>query len=200
MPALRTGDASPQMMVLGLIVQQPDTVAGVNRRLKAQFRIAGFAKGAAHNNLPSLADKGYVRLVTPGPPNKPTQDFYEATSSGREYFLDWLRSTDVVVLVRDILQCKLELVERDDLAALVRFVRALEQTFMDMCDAARARVLREQRARRAQAGKPLDWRQRLRGIQNKDEANLWSLMAMRLERLGDDLEELLAEIASEAGS
>ncbi len=198
MPALKTGDAAPQMLVLGLVVRQPDTVAGIGRRLADHFRVASFPKGSAHGNLPSLAKKGYVRLVAPGPPDRPTLDRYEATPAGRDHFLEWLRCTEVPVLVRDILQCKLELVEREDLASLVRFVHTLEEMFTDMCDAARVRVLKEQRSRRARAGgKPPDWRQKLRSIQNKDEANLWSLMAQRLERLGEDLEELLAEIAPE---
>jgi DNA-binding PadR family transcriptional regulator len=203
MSALRTGDAAPQMLVLGLVVRQSDTVAGIGRRLADDFRVAGFPRGSAHSNLPSLAEKGYVRLAAHGPPGRPTLNRYEATPAGREHFLEWLRCSEAPVLVRDVLQCKLELVEREDLASLVRFVHMLEAMFTDMCDTARVRVLKEQRSRRARAGQlggasqPPDWRQKLRGIQNKDEANLWGLMAQRLELLGEDLEELLAEIAPE---
>jgi DNA-binding PadR family transcriptional regulator len=186
------------MMVLGVVVRQSDTVTEIGRRLKEEFRIAGFAKGAAHNNLPSLASEGYVRLVRPGPPGEPTQDFYEATQAGREHFLEWLRTTSASVLVRDILQCKLTLAEeRDDLDPLLQFVRSLEGVFTDMCDIAHVRALREQRSRRAQADKPQDWRKRLRSIQTKDETYLWHVMAQRLSRLGDDLEQLLADIAAE---
>jgi hypothetical protein len=55
-------------------------------------------------------------------------------------------------------------------------------------------VRREQRSRLAR-GRPVDWRVRLRGVQNKDEAMLWSLMSKRLEHLREDLEELLGEIS-----
>lgn len=196
MPVLKTGDAAPQMLVLGLVVRESDTIAGVGRRLADQFQTADFPRGSAHGNLPSLAEKGYVRLAAPGPPGRSTLDRYEATPAGREHFLAWLRCAEVPVLVRDVLQCKLELVEPEDLASLVRFVRMLEEMFTDMCDTARVRVLKEQRSRCARAGKPRDWRGRLRGIQNKDEVNLWGLMVQRLERLGEELEELLAEIES----
>jgi DNA-binding PadR family transcriptional regulator len=186
------------MMVLGVVVQQSDTVTEIGRRLKEQFAIAGFANGAAHNNLPSLADEGYVRLVRPGPPGEPTQDFYEATQAGREHLSEWLRTTSASVLVRDILQCKLTLAgDRDDLDPLLQFVRSLEGIFTGMCDLAHARVLRDQRSRRASAKKPQDWRKRLRSIQTKDEANLWNLMSERLSHLGDDLEKLLADITAE---
>lgn len=197
MSLVRTGDVSPQMIVLGLVVQRADTVAGINRRLVDQFATARFAKGAAHGNLPSLAEKGYVRLVQPGPPGEPTRDRYEATASGRELFASWLHGSALPVMVRDVMQCKLELMEPDDLPALLRTIRELEESFTAMCDVARVRVLRQQRLRRARDG-AADWRERLGGIQAKDEANLWGLMAQRLERLGEDLEELLDEVSGEA--
>lgn len=199
MPTLSTGDPTPRMMVLGLVIQQQDTVAGIGRRLADQFASARFPKGSAHGNLPHLAEKGYVRLIEKGPPDEPTRDRYEATPEGIEYFRKWLRRTELPPVVRDALQCKLELLEREDLAALIRIVREEEQAYTAACDIARVRVLREQRSRRSR-GMPVDWRIRLRGIQNKDEANLWGLMSKRLERLGDELERLLNDISpSRAG-
>lgn len=194
MPAFNVGDPTPQMMVLGLVIQRQDTVAGVARRLADQFSSARFPKTAAHGNLPRLAKKGLVRLVEKGPDGEETRDRYEATAEGVEFFRDWLRSTELPPIVRDALQCKLELLERDDLAALIELVREEEDAYVAACDIARARVLREQRARRAH-GEPTDWHVRLRSIQNKDEATLWGLMCKRLERLGNELEKLLEDIS-----
>lgn len=193
-PAFNVGDPTPQMMVLGLVIQRDDTVAGVARRLADRFASARFPKTAAHANLPRLAKKGLVRLIEKGPDG----DCYEATPEGIEFFRDWLRSTELPPIVRDALQCKLELLERDDLAALIDLVREEGEVYVAACDIARARVLREQRARRAH-GEPMDWHVRLRGIQNKDEATLWGLMCKRLERLGDELEKLLADISLGGG-
>jgi DNA-binding PadR family transcriptional regulator len=199
MPGFSTGDTTPQMMVLGLVIQRQDTVAGVARRLADQFASASFPRGSAHGNLPRLAAKGYVRLIEKGPPDEPTQDRYEATSEGIAFFRKWLRHTELPPVVRDALQCKLELLERADLAALIRLVRDEEKAYTAACDIARARVLREQRSKCAQS-EAVDWRVRLRGIQNKDEVNLWGMMSKRLERLGDELEKLLGVISlGEAG-
>jgi DNA-binding PadR family transcriptional regulator len=183
------------MMVLGLVIRQQDTVAGVDRRLADQFASARFSRGSAHKNLPSLAEKGYVRLVENGPPQEPTLDRYEATPKGVELFRGWLRRTELPPAIRDALQCKLEFLEREDLAALIEIVREEEEAYTFACDIARSRVLGEQRSRRARQ-KLADWRVRLRSIQSKDEANLWSLMSQRLERLHDELEGLLDEISN----
>ncbi len=183
------------MMVLGLVIQQADTVAGVARRLSDQFNVARFPVGSAYDNLPSLAKKGYVRLISKGPPEEPTRDRYEATPKGVEHLRGWLLSTELPPLIRDALQCKLEFVEHEDVAELLQLVREQEEVYTAAYDFARARVLREQRSRRAK-NKPVDARSRLRSIQHKDEATLWGLMSKRLERLGDELEELLADLAS----
>lgn len=194
MPTLNVGDPTPRIMVLGLVIQRSDTVAGVARRLEDQFASARFAKTAAYGRLPGLAEKGYVQLVEKGPPDKPTLDRYAATEKGVAYFRKWLRSIELPPIVRDALQCRLEFLERDDLAALLGLVREEEAAYLAACDIAHARVLREQRSRRAR-GKPVGWRVRLHAIQSKDEATLWSMMSKRLERVGNELEEVLSDIA-----
>jgi DNA-binding PadR family transcriptional regulator len=194
MPTFSSGELTPRMMVLGLVIQQRDTVAGVDRRLADQFASARFSRGSAHKNLPSLAEKGYVRLVRKGPPDEPTLDCYEATPKGVELLRGWLRHTEMPPAIRDALQCKLEFLEREDLAALIQLVREEEYAYTCACDIARSRVLREQRSRRARE-MPVDWRVRLGGIRSKDEATLWGLMSQRLERLRDELEELFDEIS-----
>jgi DNA-binding PadR family transcriptional regulator len=194
-----SGDITPRMMVLGLVVQQDDTAAGLGRRLADQFASARFPRNSPHKNLPSLADKGLVRLVERGPEGKPSLDRYEATPEGVELFCSWLRSAELPPVIRDALQCKMEFLERDDVAALVQIVREEEDAYTTACDIAHSRVLREQRARRARP-EVVDWRLRLRGIQTKDEANLWGLMSQRLERLRGELEALLEEISADAGA
>jgi DNA-binding PadR family transcriptional regulator len=192
---LGSGALSPKMMILGLVVQQEDTVAGVARRLNDQFPFARFARTAAYKNLPILADRGYVRLVEKGPPNEPTLDRYEGTPEGAKLFHGWLLHPELPPGVRDVLQCKLEFVTTDDLAAFIRIVHEEEQAYTSAYDMAHTRVRREQRSRLAR-GRPVDWHVRLRGIQNKDEAMLWSLMSKRLGRLREELDELLSEISN----
>jgi DNA-binding PadR family transcriptional regulator len=189
-----SGDATPRMMVLGLVIQQPDTAAGVGRRLAEQFASARFPRSSAHKNLPNLAERGYIRLVERG--SEPSLDRYEATPAGLEHLRRWLLGSTLPPTIRDALQGKLEFLEVEDLAALVRVVREEEKAYTYACHIAHARVLQEQRSRRrAQAG-ATDWRVRLRGIQSKDEATLWSMLSQRLERLLGELEELLEEVSA----
>lgn len=181
-------------MVLGLVIQEPDTVAGVARRLADEFEVARFPGGSAYDNIPSLASSGYLRLVAKGPPGESTLDRYEATPAGVAYFFEWMRNTELPPMIRDALQCKLKFVEREGVSELLRLVREQEEVYTAAFDAARARVLREQRTRRARK-KPVDARARLQIIQHKDETRLWGAMSRRLERLGDELDELLDDLA-----
>lgn len=194
---LGSGALSPKMMVLGLVIQQEDTVAGVARRLNDQFPFARFPRTAAYKNLPILASKGYIRLIRKGPPNEPTLDLYGGTPEGVEILRGWLHHTELPPGVRDVLQCKLEFVTREDLASFIRIVREEEQAYTAAYDLAHSAVVREQRSRRANA-KPVDWHLRLRGIQTKDTANLWGLMSQRLEHLREELEKLHEEISEGA--
>lgn len=185
------------MMVLGLVIQQEDTVAGVARRLNDQFPAARWPRTSAYKNLPSLASDGFVRLIEKGPPNGPTLDRYEGTPEGAELLHGWLRNTELPPGVRDVVQCKLEFVAREDLLGFIRIVSEEEQAYTFAYDIAHTRVRREQRSRLARE-RPVDWHLRLRGIQNKDEAMLWNLMSKRLGRLREALEELLGEISTGA--
>ena len=56
-----------------------------------------------------------MRLVEKGR-REPSLDRYEATAEGVELLREWLRHTELPPAIRDVLQCKLEFVEREDLA------------------------------------------------------------------------------------
>jgi DNA-binding PadR family transcriptional regulator len=193
MSAFNAGDPSPEMLILGLVIQRSDTVAGIARRLTDQFASARFSKTTAYGRLPALAEKGYVRLAEVGPPDEQTRDRYEATRRGIAHFRKWLRNTELPPIVRDALQCKLKFLQCDDLLDLIRLVREEEAVYTAAYDIARARVLREQRFRRVKS-KPVDYDARLTSIRNRDEAALWGMMSKRLERLGEELEELLQDV------
>jgi DNA-binding PadR family transcriptional regulator len=194
---LGSGDLTPRMMVLGLVIQQEDTVAGVARRLNDQFPAARWPRTSAYKNVPSLASDGFLRLIEKGPPNEPTLDRYGGTPEGSQLLRAWLRNTELPPGVRDVVQCKLEFVGAEDLVGFIRIVSEEEQAYTFAYDVAHTRVRREQRSRLARE-RPVDWRIRLRGIQNKDEAMLWNLMSKRLGRLREALEELLGEISTGA--
>ena len=193
MSALSFGEFSPRMMILGLVAQEPDSVAGVARRLTDQFPSAGVAKNSAHNNLPKLAEDGYVRLVQAG--EKSSKDRYEATAEGLSYLRRWLHHSELPPVVRDSMQCKLELVDLDDLAPVVRTILGQENAYRRASGDAQWRLVAEQGSRRAR-GAPVHWRVKLQAILRKREVTLWDFMAGEREGLREELEELLDEVAA----
>lgn len=189
-------DLTPRMMVLGLVIQQTDTVAGVGRRLADQFASARFSRSSAYKDLPSLAGQGYVRLIEAG--ESRSLNVYEATPKGVRYFQKWLRSKRLPPRIRDVLHGKLGFLAEDELVELLEVVREEEHAYTTACDIAKGRVLQEQHWRRRKRAQ-WDWNSRLRHIQRRDEVNLWSFMSLRLERLREDLEELLEEVSAAGG-
>jgi hypothetical protein len=174
------------MLALGLVVQQEDTVKGVNRRMSRLFASARFTRSSAQKYLPTLATEDLVRLVEKG--FEPSLDRYAATEVGVEYFQAWLHKTELPPAVRDALQCKLEFFELDDVPALIEAVHEQEDAFTAATDIAHERLQLEQRARLVD-GKT-HWRREMRRIKSKDAARLGGLMAERLQALREELEEL----------
>jgi DNA-binding PadR family transcriptional regulator len=167
MSQLSAGDPTATMVVLGLVVQRSDTVAGIARRFNDQFASARFSKATAYNRLPALAEQGYLRIVEEG--SEPTLNRYAATRQGVAYFRKWLRSTELPPIIRDVLQCKLGFLQRGDLHDLIRLVNEEEQAYTAAFAIARGRTLREQRSRRIK-GQPTGYDARLTSIRNRDEA------------------------------
>jgi hypothetical protein len=190
-------NTTPRMMVLGLVIQEADTVSGVGRRLTDNFKSAGWSKGSAKKNLPSLAKEGKVRLVEKG--LEPPLDRYEATPYGIDFFRGWLRRAQMPPEIRDAVQGKLEFLGQEDLAALVEAVTKEREAYTSAAGLAHGRLLEEQEIRRRVRArkKPVPYEVRLRCIQYKDEATLLRLMAQRLEHLCEDIEELRGEIIAD---
>jgi len=198
MARVRSGELSASMAILGLVIQQPDTIAGVALRLEERFPRARFARSAAHNNIPSLARQGLVRLVEPS--GEGSHDRYEATSDGTEQFREWLRDSSTgPPALRDALHAKLELSQEDDLQALIRAVNEEEQACEQELADAHARHIAAARLGRLRTGQDADWRERVRGPLMTDEVLLWGLRARRLQRLREELEELYEEMGRPDG-
>jgi DNA-binding PadR family transcriptional regulator len=182
------------MAILGLVVQQPDTVAGIGLRLPERFPRASFARSAAHNNLPSLARQGLVRVAKHGA--EPSLDRYEATPAGIDHFQAWLRASSAAPpALREALHAKLEFSEQDDLEGLIRAIQEEEQACVAEYGAAHARLL----AARSVPAEKADWRVRVSGALRADEAMLWGMRARRLQRLREHLEDVNAESGTSEG-
>jgi DNA-binding PadR family transcriptional regulator len=179
--------------VLGLLVEQPDTVAGVGVRLVQRFPHARWSRSAVYTNLPSLVRQQHVRLVKEG--HRPALNRYEATATGVAHFREWVReSAAVPPVLRDALQGKLAFSEREDLLALIETVRQEEEACRQKYATAHRRFLKARQLTHRSAGNDADWETMVRRVQVADEAKVWGLMVRRLQDLLEELEGLLGEI------
>ncbi|HEY2202386.1 MAG TPA: hypothetical protein VGH56_10875 [Solirubrobacteraceae bacterium] len=193
MPSPRTGDLSASKAVLGLLVEQPDTVAGVGVRLAQRFPHARWSRSAVYTNLPSLVKQQHVRLVKEG--HKPALNRYEATATGVAHFRGWLReSATVPPVLRDALQGKLEFSQREDLLALIETVRQEEEACGQKYAAAHRRFRKARELSHRPTEQATDWEEMVRRVQVADEAKVWGLQVRRLQDLLEELEGLLEEI------
>jgi DNA-binding PadR family transcriptional regulator len=191
---------SSSMAVLGLVVQRPDTIAGVAFRLSETFPRARWSPGAAHTNMPNLAKQGLLRVAREGP--EPTLDRYEATAEGVAEFRRWVgQSTVLPPALRDGLQARLEFIELEELSALVETVREAERGCRSEYAAAHGRwkAFTNLGLRSGRLGREDVFRHKLKGIQLMDEVMLWSAQVKRLVNLCGQLEILLDEVNSSVG-
>lgn len=180
---------TPRIAVLSLLVQEPDTVAGVGRRLKDLFPAAQFPESSAHNNVRSLATAGYLRLVEEG--RMPTLNRYEATATGEEFSSRWLLSS-LPAMMRDPLQGKLAFVGCEQIAAFIELTRQEERAFKVKYDKSRRRWLEHKRVRDDLA--QIDWQVELEAIRLKDEADLLGVEVFRRKKMVKELQELLLRL------
>src|SRR5207245_6313261 len=111
--------------------QESGTVADVGRRLADEFAAAGFPRNSAHTNLPSLAERGHVRLVKEG--STPTLDQYEAEPEGVAHVREWLRQGSLPA-IPDLLDAILAFVEPEDIPAVLRMIREDKDASEAACD------------------------------------------------------------------
>ena len=189
---------SASMAVLGLVVQRPDTIAGVAFRLSETFPRARWSPGAAHSNMPNLAKQGLLRVSQEGP--EPTLDRYEATPRGIEEFRQWLaRSSSLPLALRDGLQAKLEFIEFDELAGFIQTVRKAEHDCRSEYAAAHGRWKAFGSLGLPDSTTEQPLRHKLKSVQLVDEVMLWGAQAKRLASLRSQLEALLAETSGSSG-
>lgn len=188
MTATRPGELPTGVAILGLLVSERDTIAGLGPRLQAEHPGGRWPRNAAHMSIPTLAGSGLVRVARPG--RERSLDLYEPTPAGMAHFHAWLRRPVAALPAqRDALRAKLryadsdellddvlrELLHQEDLCrragegAVTRYatVRSLPHTGAGAVDARRASV------RRALAA---------------DEAEGWYERARALRRLREQLE------------
>jgi hypothetical protein len=215
MPHKRTVGLSAGEAVLGLVIERPDTAAGLGQRLVERFRSARFTRSTAHNALSRLARQGLVRAAQlpedapgsgyePGPGEGPrasadaaTERRYEATPLGVEHFRAWLRASRAAApALREEWQAKVEFCGPEDVPLLIDALRAEERACAHMFAAIQGR-LSEAELLAPDPTAVRQWSELAREAVLRDEAAMWGMRFKRLERLRLRLEEM-RELAAEA--
>jgi hypothetical protein len=181
---------TPRIAVLGLLVQQPDTISGVSRRLREQFPTAYFPESSAYNNVKSLTQAGFLRLADRSSGLPPRS--YVATTAGNKFSQKWVLSSSLPPVMRDPLQGKLAFVDRDHIVALIRLVREEERAFTLDYDRVQSRSFAHKRFRN-ELTEP-EWSIEVHAIRLKDEVALSGVMVLRRKKVRKELEELLRRL------
>jgi DNA-binding PadR family transcriptional regulator len=193
------GETTAPLICVGLLRQKPDTVQGLDRRLKQRFASASFTRGSANKSITGLVKQGLVELVERG--DRPTLDRYRITPTGEEHFLEWLRQAELPPMVRDALQCKLEFFGLEEMPGLIDALEEQAIAFGVAADIAHEDMHSEQRRRRenAKRGQPPDWRLALSIAKTKVAANLGHKMRDRLNEAVEELKEIYETFSATEG-
>ncbi len=184
----RRGELSASAAVLSLLIEQPDSIAGLTRRLPERFPQAGFGRNAPHKVFPSLQRQGLIRVVDRG--RLRSLDRYAATRDGHESFRESLRASSAAVpVVRDALRARLEHVDdEDELREVIAAICEQEEICVTEYLAARKRFRASTRAH----GSGERGEECLRDLVGRalliDEAVLWGSRATRLKRMREGLQ------------
>jgi DNA-binding PadR family transcriptional regulator len=173
--------------MLGLLVQQPDTIASLAGRLAERFPNECWSRSSVHKNMPGLVSRGLVR-PTEASRGRATET-YEVTSEGFAQFREWLRhSSEELPALRDAVRARLELAEEQDLPMLLEAIREETAICIEQYERLRGRYTTECRLGRLGADADTEFRTRVRGALLVDEIILWGSRIKRLQRLRKELE------------
>jgi DNA-binding PadR family transcriptional regulator len=175
------------MVVLGLLIERPDTLTNIKAQLGERFPHGRWSDSSAYYALDSLEKAGHARMAKKG--QERGLDLYEATPDGAQHFREWLRESSLVLpALRDARRARLEFAGEDDMPAMCDAIRKEEQfckaEFLD----AQQRL---GRAREEGCFGPSDgssWKGRKRSAMLTDDVMLWGQRALRLKRLREGLE------------
>jgi len=119
-------------IVLGLLVERPDSCYQLDKRLGELLDSAQFSRGTAARAVRRLLERELIRPAEGERQERLTavegrrKTVYEATPAGVEYFREWLRSSTQTPPVREELHAKIALWSSDDLPRLIEIVREAE--------------------------------------------------------------------------
>jgi DNA-binding PadR family transcriptional regulator len=187
-------------IVLGLLIEQPDTCYHLDKRIAERLGSAQFSRGAASRAVERLLER---KLVRPADVEAQSElravdgrkkTVYETTPSGVDHFERWLRASTQTPPVREELHAKIALWGSAELPRLIEIVREAELACtMQLSDANR-----EVRADR-DTSEVSEWERTMQLIVSAGEATWWDARIKWLQNVRVYLEREHARRQSEAG-
>ncbi len=198
---IQQSEMSAGEIVLGLLIEQPDTCYHLDKRIAERLGSAQFSRGAASRAVERLLERKLVRPAdVDGRPQLRAVDgrkktVYETTPSGVDHFERWLRASTQTPPVREELHAKIALWGSAELPRLIEIVREAELACtMQLSDANR-----EVRAER-ESEEMSEWERTMQLIVSAGEATWWDARIKWLQNVRMYLEREHARRQSQAGS
>lgn len=197
---VQQSEMSAGEIVLGLLIEQPDTCYHLDKRIAERLGSAQFSRGAASRAVKRLLERKLVRPANvEGRPELRVVDgrkktVYETTPSGVDHFEHWLRASTQTPPVREELHAKIVLWGSAELPRLIEIVREAELA----CTLQLGDANREMRAER-QASDASDWERTMQLIVSAGEATWWDARIKWLQNVRMYLEREHARRQSQAG-
>jgi DNA-binding PadR family transcriptional regulator len=175
-------------IVLGLLVERPDTCYQLDKRLGELLGSAQFSRGTAARAVRRLLERELIRPAQTERPERLSmvdgrrKTIYEPTPSGVEHFRHWLRASTQTPPVREELHAKIALWGAEDLPRLIEIVREAELACVQ-----RLQELNRRARSRAQVV-PDEWEHIKQLIVVSAEVSWWDARIKWLQDIGQYLE------------
>ncbi len=171
---VQQSEMSAGEVVLGLLVERPDTCYQLDKRMAERLGSAEFSRGAAAGAIKRLQERDLVR---PAEREERTslqlvdgrrKTVYEPTPAGVEHFRRWLRASTQTPPVREELHAKIALWGSEDLSRLIEIVHEAEMS----CTQRLQELSRRMRLER-EAADPAEWAQTMQLLVMTGEVTWW---------------------------
>jgi DNA-binding PadR family transcriptional regulator len=198
---VQQSEMSAGEIVLGLLIEQPDTCYHLDKRIAERLGSAQFSRGAASRAVERLLER---KLVRPADIEEQTglsvvggrkKTVYEITPSGVDHFERWLRASTQTPPVREELHAKIALWGSAELSRLIEIVREAEMA----CTLRLQDLNREVRAERQVSDEASDWERTMQLIVSSGEATWWDARIKWLQDVRMYLEREHIRQQSDAG-
>lgn len=129
---VQQSEMSAGEIVLGLLLERPDTCYRLDKRMAERLGSAQFSRGAAAGAVKRLLERDLVRPAEQAETMElraldgRRKTVYEPTPAGVEHFRRWLRASTQTPPVREELHAKIALWGSEDVSRLIEIVREAE--------------------------------------------------------------------------